>query len=281
MLRLLRLRRLLVPRPIPCIIAGSLDGSPQCLYRRLNKFYQDTHLSFGTPQQLSLSVNLSDDATFENFYAAPGSRNAEVLAALRHQVEQPDHSVIYIWGAQGVGLSHLLQAGCHYAQSRGLAIQYLPLTELSAAGPDDVFSDLETLDYVALDDVDAIVGKSDWEFGLFKLYNHLRDHNKRLVMAARKNVHELPLKLEDLRSRLHWGLIYQVESLTDEDKCCALQARARARGLDLGEEVAHYLIQRLPRHTHDLFRQLHQLDCASLAEQRKLTIPFVKKTLDL
>lgn len=238
-------------------------------------------MSFRTPQQLSLGVNLNDDATFENFYASGGSHNAEVLAALRHQVEQPNHSVIYIWGAQGTGLSHLLQAGCHYAQSRGLAIQYLPLTELTAAGPDDLFSDLEALDYLALDDIDAIAGKPEWEFALFTLYNHLRDHNKRLVIAAHQNVHELPLQLEDLRSRLHWDLIYQVEPLTDDDKCLALQARARARGLDLSEDVAHYLIQRLPRHTHDIFRQLHQLDCASLAEQRKLTIPFVKKTLGL
>jgi DnaA family protein len=87
------------------------------------------------------------------------------------------------------------------------------------------------------------------------------------------------LSLEDLRSRLQWGLTYQVHSLTDEDKQQALQMRARARGLELSDDVAQYIIQRLPRDTNELFWQLARLDHASLAEQRKLTIPFVKKVL--
>jgi DnaA family protein len=70
-----------------------------------------------------------------------------------------------------------------------------------------------------------------------------------------------------------------VHNLSDEDKQQALQMRARARGLELGDEVAQYIIQRLPRDTNELFWQLQRLDHASLAEQRKLTIPFVKKVL--
>jgi DnaA family protein len=69
--------------------------------------------------------------------------------------------------------------------------------------------------------------------------------------------------------------------LDDEQKQAALQFRARARGLVLNDEVAAYIIQRLPRDMNELFWQLNRLDHASLAEQRKLTIPFVKKILGL
>ena len=69
--------------------------------------------------------------------------------------------------------------------------------------------------------------------------------------------------------------------LKDADKQAALQLRAKVRGLELSDDVAQFLILRLSRDTHVLFSKLGELDAASLAEQRKLTIPFVKKALDL
>ena len=76
-------------------------------------------------------------------------------------------------------------------------------------------------------------------------------------------------------------MTYQVQLLNDEEKQEALQRRARARGMELNDEVAHYILQRLPRDMNELFNQLQRLDHASLAEQRKLTIPFVKKILNI
>jgi DnaA family protein len=231
------------------------------------------------PQQLSLGVNLNDDATFENFYAPANTHNAMVVKGLRDQLEGIGESFIYLWGAPGCGLTHLLQAACHQAQARGLSVQYLPLRDMVGYAPDDIFSGLETLDLVCLDSVTAVAGRGDWELAIFNLYNQLRDQGRRLLVAAEQSPRELALTLEDLRSRLQWGLTYQVHSLNDEDKQQALQMRARARGLELSDEVAQYIIQRLPRDTNELFWQLARLDNASLAEQRKLTIPFVKKIL--
>ncbi len=48
------------------------------------------------------------------------------------------------------------------------------------------------------------------------------------------------------------------------------------RGLDLSEEAALYLVHRLPRDMHSLFGVLDQLDEASLAAQRRLTVPFLR-----
>ncbi|MGV8836213.1 HdaA/DnaA family protein, partial [Cellvibrio sp.] len=155
----------------------------------------------------------------------------------------------------------------------------LPLRDLVGYAPDDLFTGLEMVDLVCLDCLPTIAGRADWELAIFHLYNRLRDAGKCLLVAAEHSPRELALSLEDLRSRLQWGLTYQLHSLTDDDKQQALQMRARARGLELGDEVAQYIIQRLPRDTNELFWQLARLDHASLAEQRKLTIPFVKKVL--
>ena len=234
-----------------------------------------------SPQQLSLGVCLNDDATFDNFYSPQLSHNAMVVADLRQLLTASGEQFIYLWGAPGCGLTHLLQAACHEAQTQGLSMQYLPLRELVGYAPEELFSGLETLDLVCLDCLPSIAGRPEWENAIFSLFNRLGDANKKLVVAAEQGPRELALGLEDLRSRLQWGLTHQVQNLGDEDKQQALQMRARARGLELSDEVAQYIIQRLPRDTNELFWQLQRLDQASLAEQRKLTIPFVKKVLGL
>lgn len=235
----------------------------------------------GFPQQLSLGVSLNDDATFDNFFAPANSHNAMIVDGLRRQIDGQGESFVYLWGAPGSGLTHLLQASCHYAQSLNQYIQYLPLRELVGYSPEELLTGLDDLDFVCLDCLASIAGRPDWELVIFNLYNALRDSGKKLLVAAEQGPRELPLQLEDLRSRLQWGVTYQVHNLTDIDKQQALQMRARARGLDLNDDVAQFLIQRLPRDTNQLFMQLQRLDQASLAEQRKLTIPFVKRVLSL
>ncbi len=233
------------------------------------------------PQQLSLGVSLNDDATFENFFAPTGTANAQVLSALQAQIEETNEPFIFLWGAPGCGLTHLLQGACHYAQTLEKSFQYFPLRELAGYAPEELFNGLETLDLVVLDALDEVVNRPDWELALFNLFNRLRDAGKLLLVAAVHGPQELPVNLPDLKSRLQWGGVFHVHTLDDEQKQAALQFRARARGLELNDEVAAFIIQRLPRDMNELFWQLNRLDHASLAEQRKLTIPFVKKILGL
>lgn len=233
------------------------------------------------PQQLSLGVSLNDDATFDNFYAPPATPNAEAVAALRSQLELASEPFIYLWGGAGCGLTHLLQAACHHAQTLNKSFQYFPLRDLAGYAPQELFAGLETLDFICLDGLDLVIERPDWELALFHLYNNLRDAGKLLLVAAVQGPRELPVQLPDLASRLQWGATFHVQTLKDEHKQQALQFRAKARGLELNDEVAAYIIQRLPRDMNELFWQLNRLDHASLAEQRKLTIPFVKKILSL
>jgi DnaA family protein len=232
-----------------------------------------------TPQQLSLGISLSDDADFDNFFHLPGTHNAMVIQGLRDQISGAGEGFIYLWGAPGCGLTHLLQASCLTAQAQHVRAQYLPLHDLAGYAPTELFAELEHLDMICLDNLDAVAGRMDWELALFHLYNSLHDQGKKLLVAARANPREIALNLPDLRSRLQWGITYHVYTMTDTEKQQALQKRARVRGLELSDEVAQYIVQRLPRDTNELFWQLQRLDSASLAEQRKLTIPFVKKVL--
>ena len=100
-----------------------------------------------------------------------------------------------------------------------------------------------------------------------------------LVISARRVPAQLPVCLADLRSRLTAGILLQLARPQDEDRLAILQARAERRGLELSDEVAHYILKRADRHTEALLAVLQLLDDASLSNQRRLTIPFVKTVM--
>lgn len=234
------------------------------------------------PQQLSLGIGLSDDARLDNFYARPDSANQFALTAAQRLLSG-DEQYVCLWG--GKGRSHLAQALCLEASARGWQVQYLPLATVrdyafDAEGIEAALSGLEYLDLICLDDLDQVLGHKDWERGLFHLFNRLRDAGVPLLVCVRENPAHLQVGLADLKSRLQWGLSCQLQPLNDDEKLELLQMRAQARGLQLTPEVAQYLIQRVARDLDGLFRLLDELDRASLQQQRKLTIPFVRQVLE-
>ncbi len=226
--------------------------------------------------QLTLGIKLRDDATFDNFY---GGGNEAVITALQQFLTHPQEQFIYLWGRSGVGCSHLLEACCHQLHANHKPVVYLQMDDKNLAPA--VLQDLETLDLVCIDNIEAVLGNPQWEEALFHLYNRIRDSQSRLLIAATQPPARLSSQLPDLKSRLAWGLCFQVKGLNEQQLICALQLRAAHRGLSLPQEVATYLMRHFPRNMASLFEIFEKLDHASLAEQRRLTIPFVKKTLDL
>ena len=226
-------------------------------------------------QQLPLPVKLRDEATLDNYLALPATR--PLISVLKSQSEGAGEPVIYLYGARGTGKSHLLQASCHAA---GTGALYLPLAELVAYSPADVLQDIQTLGLVCLDDVHRVLGDPAWELALFNLYNMARQQGCQLLVAGDAAPRALAMELADLRSRLGWGIVYQLVQADDEEKAAILQFRATRRGLYLSAECAAYIVNRAPRGMDDLLNLLETLDNASLVEQRALSIPFIKQVLD-
>ncbi|MDG2046707.1 MAG: DnaA regulatory inactivator Hda [Halioglobus sp.] len=224
--------------------------------------------------QLSLEVRLRDDATLDNFLALP--KMQPLVAGLQAQMDSAGESVIYLYGPAGVGKSHLLQASCH---EPGVEAIYLPLSDLRGYEAKDVLQGVENLNRICIDDIHAVLGDANWEQALFNLYNDARQRGCRLTVAGDAAPRALAVNLEDLRSRLSWGIVYQLTPPDDEEKEAILQFRASRRGLCLTSGVAAYIVSRAPRAMDQLLQVLETLDKASLAEKRGLSIPFVKDAL--
>jgi len=220
-------------------------------------------------KQLALGVRLRADAQFESFW--PG-QNGEIVAALKASGSAP----LWLWGARGSGKTHLLQAVCAAA---GEAAAYFPL-DRSLALPPEALAGFEHSRVLCVDDADAVAGDPAWERALFRLFNDAAELRTRLIFAAAAPPRQAKWSLDDWRSRAAACIVYQLRELDDAGRIEALRLRAAQRGLQLPYETSEYLLKRLPRDLPSLFDILDQLDEASLAAQRRLTIPFIRDALE-
>jgi DnaA family protein len=221
--------------------------------------------------QLPFSFAFAGEAGFGNFLASPP--NAAVLAHLQQLAQSPGR-LSWLWGEAGSGKTHLMQALC---QLHPDAI-YLPMQKLLAYEPQCLTS-LQQSDFVVIDDIGLVCGKREWEEQLFALCNHLLASEGRLVCTSSATPAQLPFVLADLQSRLQLALVYAVHPLDEAGRAQVLVQRAAARGIELKDEVVSYILARNPRSLHELMTVLDQLDRQALAEQRRVTIPFVKACL--
>lgn len=222
-------------------------------------------------QQIPLNLQLRAEASFDNFVSVGNE-------PLLHTLCELTEPYVYLWGDEACGKTHLLQALCHQAYQQDKTAAYIPLRDGDISEP-EILSGLENLDLVCIDDLDIIAGQDKWETALFNLFNLIRDRGGRLLISARFAPNKIQVQLADLVSRLNWGVVFQIAGLQDQDKIGVLQLRAEQLGLELSTEVAEYLLKRSPRDMANLFSLLGKLDTASLTEQRRLTIPFVRQYL--
>ncbi len=225
--------------------------------------------------QLPLGISLKTSTTLENF--VPGE-NSQILADLAACIEGNGAEFLYLWGGEGTGKSHLLQGACRLAGDQGIAVAYIPLEQAEELDP-GIFSDLERMALVCLDNIQMIAAQPAWEEAMFHLFNRLQEQGSRLLITADQSPGRLPLLLPDLASRLSWGVCYQIHPLDDQAKQRALIDGAAQRGMELSLESARYILRHAPRDMGSLLAFLDTLDQAALAAQRRPTIPFIRTLL--
>jgi DnaA family protein len=185
---------------------------------------------------------------------------------------------LYLHGASGTGKSHLLIAACRAALEAGRPARYLSLAQL-AAPRGDAIGGIEPDGLLAIDDVQAIAGAPDAERALFDLYNRAKAADARLLFAAHASPAEIGLTLPDLVSRLAMCTQYGLRPLDDAGRRAMLRVLASRVGLRLDDEVLDWWLARQPRDPASLVALLQRVDRASLAAQRRITIPFLRELL--
>lgn len=227
--------------------------------------------------QLLLPVSINASQTFDSFV---NSEDAILIEQLHKAVDSSEFASLYIAGAQGTGKSHLLNACCHRANEINKTSILLPLEQMLSMSA-QVLDGVENIDLVCIDNIELIKGNMAWQKAIFNLYNSLMQSHATLVITGSDTSNNLALELPDLASRLQWSTPFQLHQLSEQDKTVALTHHAHLMGFELSEDVAKFMLSRLPRKMDFLMQALNTLAKQSIEKQRVVTVPFVKEVLEI
>lgn len=227
-----------------------------------------------TSPQLPLAVGLRPERGFGDFV---WQQSIDLLPFLKNLAAGRETQG-YVHGLPGTGKSHLLEATVDAAEQQGRRACLLSANMLIDLPP-EALDGMEHFDLVAIDDIDKLADQPAWQEAIFHLYNRVRLNSGSLLFSASAAPQQSGITLKDLQSRLGAGAVFALTPLDDAGLTQFLYQQAASRGLSLGDELARYLVMRAPRQPAALAAIMQQLDQASLADQRRLTIPFVRQQL--
>lgn len=228
-------------------------------------------------QQLPLKIRSSEQQRFETYIASNNEIAVELLQCVSNGENTP---WIFLSGPPGCGKTHLLLATCAVANEKDLPVQYFRLGNLDEQ-TSETLREFGGNKLLCLDDVDTIAGNFSAEHALFDLYNRCQAENATLIFSAKSVPTHMGLSLPDLVSRLSSCTLVTLKPLPDTARRLALRERALNRGIHLDETVIDYLFSHYQRDLGSLIRLVEKLDHFSLVEKKRITLPFLRKVLEL
>ncbi|MEZ5646838.1 MAG: DnaA regulatory inactivator Hda [Burkholderiaceae bacterium] len=225
-------------------------------------------------KQMALDIGLAPVPTLDNFIEVG---NEAVLEHLRLWTGNPRRSPVptLVWGESGSGKTHLLHAVRESLREQGARVGWLDAGVRHPADFDEQWQ------VVLLDDVQLYT--ADQQAAAFNWFVHAQApaHGPaRWVLAASDRPPADLLLREDLRTRLGWGHVFQLQVLGEAERRSVLRRAADERGVFLGDDVMDYMLNRFSRDLSSLMMLLQQLDAYALRTQRAITIPLIKSMLE-
>ena len=232
-------------------------------------------LKYSSLTQIPFKFDNFKKRDFDSFFQG---ENKDLLYFLNTMIKTRSNNSIYIWGPQGTGKTHLLQAACKQANEMDWHVTYIPLEQYRDFSI-DILDGLGKLDLVCIDDLEFIIDNIEWQQRVTLLFNEIRDNKNSIIISSKISPNNIKIGLDDLKSRLVWGHVFKIKAADDELKIKILKKEANERSFNLNDDVVEFLIRRSNRDLTSLIEILDEIDRSSLAAKRKITVPFVKELI--
>ena len=235
-------------------------------------------------------VRLNPRYTFESFVAGSSNRFAHAAAAAVAETPGKAYNPLLIYGASGLGKTHLLHAIGHYVKSyyENLRVKYVSTEELtndfinaiSSNRTAEFRSSYRDIDVLLVDDIQFLAQKIQTQEEFFHTFNTLHNAQKQIVMTSDRPPKALEALEPRLRSRFEWGLMTDIQPPDLETRIAILRKKVASQRLTAGTQVMELIAGRITTNIRELEGALTRIAALASLDQQEITPELAIEVLD-
>jgi len=230
------------------------------------------------------------DYTFENFIIGPESRYAHAAAVAVVKNPGRAYNPLFIHGGVGLGKTHLLQAICLglLSETPDLSIFYVSCDEfitrfmdaVQAGEMPDFRHCFRDVDVLVIDDIHFLTKRERTQEEFFHTFNTLYQNQKQIILSSDAAPQDIPDLEHRLVSRFQCGLVVEILPPCFETRVQIVKQKARIRGIELKEDVACFVAQRMQTNVRELEGAVVRLAMQSITDERPIDLALARLALD-
>lgn len=244
--------------------------------------------------QMQSFSNLNLKYKFENFVVGENSRFAQAAAQAVAKSPAKKYNPLFIYGASGLGKTHLMQAIGHYIifNNPKLKVRYIKTEDFTNELINNIRKGgdinermskfrqkYRNVDVLLLDDIQFIESKERTMEEIFHTFDSLHNNSKQIVITSDRPPKDIPTLPERLRTRFEWGLMVDITPPDFETRVAILANLADEIGMKISSEVLDFIAQNFSKNVRELEGAFNKVSAYASIQDIELNIEMVKKVL--
>lgn len=244
--------------------------------------------------QMQSSSNLNLKYKFENYVVGENSRFAHAAAYTVAQNPAKKYNPLFIYGASGLGKTHLMQAIGHYIifNKPKLRVKYIKTEEYfneiiknlqcndRVSRMDKFRQKYRNVDVLLIDDIQFLESKTATMEEIFHTFDSLYNNNKQIVITSDRLPKDIPTLPDRLRTRFEMGLVVDITPPDFETRVAILKNLAEQINMKVDFAVFEYIANNFVNNVRELEGAFNKVSAYADIEKTDLTLEFARKVLN-
>ena len=234
---------------------------------------------------------LSDRYTFDHFVIGRSNELAAAAATAVAQAPGKTYNPLFIYGATGLGKTHLMQAIAHEILRRSpqTRVTYITteqftndvITSIAKRAMPDFRRRYRETDLLLVDDVHFLGGKETTQEEFFHTFNAVYEAGRQIVLTSDRPPSEIPRLEARLVSRFEWGMVADVTQPDLEHRIAILREKAQADHLEhtIPDDVLHFVAGHVLANVRELEGSIIKLLAFASLKHRVITVDLAREAL--